>query len=166
MMKCCERSVPPFFLSLLKNLRRISPFPALFGFLMRFVLTFFFDKRRKHDKVVLIDASKLGEDYKDGNNQRHRLRDFEVDQIVNTFRQQKCVDDFSVVVDFDEIKAKKYSLSAGQYFDVKIEHVDITAKEFKNRVDGYKTKLSEQFKTANKLDKEILGNLDDLEFGK
>ena len=126
----------------------------------------FFDKRRKHDKVVLIDASKLGEDYKDGNNQRHRLRDFEVDQIVNTFRQQKSVDDFSVVVDFDEIKAKKYSLSAGQYFDVKIEHVDITSKEFKGRVDDYKTRLSEQFKTANILDKEILGNLDDLEFEK
>lgn len=126
----------------------------------------FFDKRRKHDKVVLIDASKLGEDYKDGNNQRHRLRDFEVDQIVNTFREQKAIDDFSVVVDFDEIKAKKYSLSAGQYFDVKIEHIDITAKEFKARVEDYKTKLSEQFKMANKLDKEILSNLDDLEFGK
>ena len=126
----------------------------------------FFDKRRKHDKVVLIDASKLGEDYDDGNKKRHRLRDFEVDQVVNTFREQKSVEDFSVVVDFDEIRAKKYSLSAGQYFDVKIEHVDITAKDFKNRVDDYKTKLSEQFKKANKLDKEILGNLDDLELVK
>lgn len=123
----------------------------------------FFDKRRKHDKVVLIDASKLGEDYDDGNKKRHRLRDFEVDQIVNTFRNQEAVDDFSVVVSFEEIKAKKYSLSAGQYFDVKIEHVDISAKEFSSRVNAYKESLSEKFKLSQKLEKEILKQFDSLE---
>lgn len=125
----------------------------------------FFDKRRKHDKVVLIDASKLGEDYKDGNNQRHRLLDADVDLIVNTFHEQKAVDDFSVVVDFDEIKAKKYSLSAGQYFDVKIEYVDISADEFQERVGTFKSKLTEQFNAADKLGKEILSNIDELELG-
>lgn len=123
----------------------------------------FFDKRRKHDKVVLIDASKLGEDYDDGKKKRHHLRDFEVDQIVNIFRNQEVVDDFSVVVSFDEIKAKKYSLSAGQYFDVKIEHVDISAKEFSSRVNAYKESLSEKFKLSQKLEKEILKQFDSLE---
>lgn len=123
----------------------------------------FFDKRRKHDKVVLIDASKLGEDYDDGNKKRHRLRDFEVDQIVNTFRNQSPVDDFSVVVGFDEIKNKKYSLSAGQYFDVKIEHVDITPEEFKARIDTFKTNLKNLFEGSRKLEGKInqsFGNLD------
>lgn len=32
------------------------------------------------NKVILIDASKLGEEYKDGNNQKRRLRNFEVDK--------------------------------------------------------------------------------------
>ena len=41
----------------------------------------FFDNSRKTDKVVLIDASKLGEEYKDGNNQRTRLRDFEIERL-------------------------------------------------------------------------------------
>ena len=34
----------------------------------------------------------------------------------------KIEDDFSVVVSYDDIAAKNYSLSAGQYFDVKIEY--------------------------------------------
>ena len=36
------------------------------------------------------------------------------------------VEDFSVAVTYDEIKEKGYVLSAGQYFDIKIEYVDIT----------------------------------------
>ena len=84
------------------------------------VSVLFFDNSRKAEKVVLIDASKMGEEYKDGNNQKRRLRDFEIEQIVSTFQNKEAVDDFSVAVTYDEIKAKKYSLAAGQYFDVKI----------------------------------------------
>ena len=82
---------------------------------------YFFDNSRKAEKVVLIDASKMGEEYKDGNNQKRRLRDFEIEQIVSTFQNKEAVDDFSVAVTYDEIKAKKYSLAVGQYFDVKID---------------------------------------------
>ena len=42
-------------------------------------------------KVILIDASKLGEEYKEGNNQKCRLRGFEVDKIVNTFQNQNPI---------------------------------------------------------------------------
>ena len=85
------------------------------------VSVLFFDNSRKAEKVVLIDASKMGEEYKDGNNQKRRLRDFEIEQIVSTFQNKEAVDDFSVAVTYDEIKAKKYSLAVGQYFDVKID---------------------------------------------
>ena len=80
------------------------------------VSVLFFDNSRTTEKVVLIDASKLGEEYKDGNNQKRRLRNFEIDKIVDTFLNKEAVDDFSVVVTYDEIKEKKYSLAAGQYF--------------------------------------------------
>ena len=93
------------------------------------VSVLFFDNSRKTDKVVLIDASKLGEEYKDGNNQKRRLRDFEIDKIVDTFLNKEAVDDFSVAVTYDEIKEKKYSLAAGQYFDVKIEYVELSQDE-------------------------------------
>lgn len=119
------------------------------------VSVIFFDKSKSHDKVVLIDASKLGEKYKDGNNQRTRLRDFEIDRIVNTFLSEQVVEDFSAVVGYDEIKAKGYSLSAGQYFDVKIEYQDITAAEFQSRMDEFKTELEQLFGEGKNLEEEI-----------
>ena len=123
------------------------------------VSVLFFDNSRKTEKVVLIDASKLGEEYKDGNNQKRRLRDFEIDKIVDTFLKKEAVDDFSVAVTYDEIKAKKYSLAAGQYFDVKIEYVELTQDEFNAKMAEYTKNLQEYFAEGNALQKEILEQL-------
>ncbi len=123
------------------------------------VSVLFFDNSRKTDKVVLIDASKLGEEYKDGNNQKRRLRDFEIDKIVDTFLSKEAVDDFSVAVTYDEIKEKKYSLAAGQYFDVKIEYVELSQDEFNARMSAYAEKLQEYFTEGDKLKTEIMEQL-------
>lgn len=123
------------------------------------VSVLFFDNSKSADKVVLIDASKLGEEYKDGNNQKCRLRDFEIDQIVETFLNKEEVEDFSVAVTYDEIIAKKYSLSAGQYFDVKIEYVELSQDEFVKRMTAYQTKLQEYFDEGAKLQSEIMEQL-------
>ena len=128
------------------------------------VSVLFFDKSGQNDKVILIDASKLGEEYKEGNNQKRRLRDFEVEQIVKTFQNRETVEDFSVAVTYDEIKEKGYSLSAGQYFDIKIDYVDITAEEFNQRMSDYKSKLTEMFKESHRLEEEIMKQLDSLNF--
>ena len=128
------------------------------------VSVLFFDKSGQNDKVILIDASKLGEEYKEGNNQKRRLRDFEVEQIVKTFQNRETVEDFSVAVTYDEIKEKGYSLSAGQYFDIKIDYVDITADEFNQRMSDYKSKLTEMFKESHRLEEEIMKQLDSLNF--
>lgn len=123
------------------------------------VSVLFFDNSRKTDKVVLIDASKLGEEYKDGSNQKRRLRDNEIDLIVSTFANKEAKDDFSVVVGYDEIIAKKYSLAAGQYFDVKIEYVDLTQEEFTEKMSAYEKELTDLFEEGNKLQNEILSQL-------
>jgi type I restriction enzyme M protein len=128
------------------------------------VSVLFFDKSGNNDKVILIDASKLGEEYKEGNNQKRRLRPFEVDQIVNTFQNKESVEDFSVAVTYDEIKEKGYSLSAGQYFDIKIDYVDITEEEFNHRMNRYKQTLTEQFAESHRLEEEIMAQLDSLKF--
>lgn len=128
------------------------------------VSVLFFDKSAKTEKVILVDASKLGEDYKEDNLQKHRLLPEEIDLIVNTFRDKKPVDDFSVAVTYDEIKEKGYSLSAGQYFDIKIDYVDITEEEFNNRMSSYKQTLSEQFAESHRLEEEIMKQLDALHF--
>lgn len=126
------------------------------------VSVIFFDKSAKADKVILIDASKLGEEYKEGNNQKRRLLSDEVDKIVNTFLNKEAIDDFSVAVTYDEIKEKNYSLSAGQYFDIKIEYVDITEEEFSNRIANYKQTLTKQFVESRRLEEEIMKQLDNL----
>lgn len=128
------------------------------------VSVLFFDKSGQNERVILIDASKLGEEYKEGNNQKRRLRDFEVEQIVKTFQNRESVEDFSVAVTYDEIKEKGYSLSAGQYFDIKIDYVDITAEEFNKRMSDYKSKLTEMFKESHRLEAEIMKQLGSLNF--
>ena len=128
------------------------------------VSVLFFDNSKSSDKVILIDASKLGEEYKEGNNQKKRLRPEEIDKIVNTFRNREAEDGFSVSVSYDEIKEKGYSLSAGQYFDIKIEYVDITEEEFNRRMADYETKLTEMFAESHRLEAEILAQLKTLKF--
>jgi type I restriction enzyme M protein len=123
----------------------------------------FMDKTNK-DKVVLIDASNLGETIKDGKNQKTVLTPEEEQQIIDTFNHKKAIDDFSVVVSYDEIKQKNYSLSAGQYFEVKIEYVDITAEEFEAKMKGFEENLSKLFAESRTLEAEIQNNLKGLKY--
>ena len=116
------------------------------------------------EKPVLIDASKLGETIKDNGNQKTKLRPEEIRRIVDTFRGKEAEGDFSVTPSFEEIAEKGYSFSAGQYFDIKIDYVDITEDEFNRRMTDYKTKLSAQFEESHRLEAEIMKQLDSLKF--
>lgn len=112
--------------------------------------------------VVLVDASNLGQKVKEGKNQKTVLSADEEQQIINTFNDKEQVDDLSVTVSYDDIKAKNYSLSAGQYFEVKIEYVDITAEQFKEKMQGYTDNLEELFQKSSRLEKEIKNSLEQL----
>ena len=120
------------------------------------VSVIFLDKANTNEDVILIDASKLGEKVKEGKNQKTVLREHEVNKIIDTFINREVIDDFSVIVSFDDLKEKNYSFSAGQYFEVKIEYVDITEEEFQKRMDAYMTSLSEKFREGAELEKQIL----------
>ena len=124
------------------------------------VSVLFFDMSGKQDKVVLIDASKMGYEEKDGNNIRTFLAQEEIDKIVYTFNNKKPVEDFSVVVSHEDIKKKDYSLSAGQYFDVKIEYDPITDDEFRSRISTFKQNLTKLFNSAHDLETKILSTTD------
>ena len=69
------------------------------------------------------------------------------------------MDDFSVAVTYDEIKEKKYSLAAGQYFDVKIEYVELSQEEFSEKLQTYANKLQDCFDEGNRLQAEIMVQL-------
>ena len=127
------------------------------------VSVIFLDKQNKGD-VVLIDASKLGTTIKEGKNQKTVLSDEEEDQIIETFNNKVAVEDFSVVVSYEDIKAKNHSLSAGQYFEVKIDYVDITQEEFEVKLKRFENNLKDLFGEARDLENEIQNNLKGLRY--
>ena len=131
------------------------------------VSVLFFDKSHSVDKVILVDASKLGEEYKDSNGlKKRRLTDEEINKIVTTFRNKEAVEDFSVCITYDEIKEKGYVLSAGQYFDIKIEYVDISEEEFNAQMKADTEELSAMFKESHELEQEIQKQLKSFKFVK
>ena len=79
--------------------------------------------------------------------------------IVDTFLNKKTVEDFSVAVSYEDIEAKKCSLAAGQYFDVKIEYVELTQEEFENKMSELTSNLQSYFDEGNALQKEIMEQL-------
>ena len=115
--------------------------------------------RAAHDGVVLIDASSLGEKVKEGKNQKTLLSHVEEQRIVATFNAREAVEDFSVVVDYAAIAAKNWSLSAGQYFEVKIAYEDLTPTQFAAKIAGYQSRLGEMFGESRKLEGAITKGL-------
>lgn len=114
----------------------------------------FIDASNK-EKVVLIDASNLGEKVKDGKNQKTVLSEEEEQRICEVFNNKWSEEDFSVVVSYDEIAAKNYSFSAGQYFDVKIEYTDMTPEQFAAKMKEFSENLDSLFSQSRELETEI-----------
>lgn len=141
----------------------ISMPPNLFATTGTNVSVLFLDKSGKSDGAVLIDATGMGEEYRDNGFQKRRLRDNEIDEIVTTFLNRESVEEFSVVVSYDEIKAKNYSLSAGQYFGVKAADTALTPEEFSAEMEECSRKLRSLFEEGNALQNEILRELEALE---
>lgn len=113
------------------------------------------DKTNIKGNVVLMDASKLGTTIKEGKNQKTLLSNEEEELIINTFNKHKSKEDFTVVVSYDQIKAKNYSLSAGQYFDVKIEYNTITVQQFNNKMEEHNKNLNTLFSKSKFLEEEV-----------
>ncbi len=118
------------------------------------VSVLFIDKQHTGD-VILMDASKLGSKVKVDDNQRTVLSDAEIERIIDTFNAGQPVEDFCVTVSDDQIKEKKYSFSAGQYFEVKIEYVNLTPAEFAEKMQGFQTRLQAMFEEGHRLEQEI-----------
>jgi type I restriction enzyme M protein len=148
-----------------KMLRGVISMPSnIFATTGTNVSVLFIDKENKKGKIVLMDASKLGTTVKDGKNQKTLLSEDEEQKIIDAFNNQKAVEDFSVVVDYEEIKNKNYSFGAGQYFDVKIDYTDITSNEFDERIKTYKKNLSDYFVNSRKLEDQIISQLENLKY--
>ena len=124
----------------------------------------FIDRSNTGD-VILMDASKLGTKVKeDGKNQKTVLSEDEIEKIIATFNNKETVEDFSITVSYDDITKKNCSFSAGQYFPVRIDYVDITPEQFEAKMKEYTETLDTYFAEGHKLEKEIKKQLDGLQF--
>jgi len=118
----------------------------------------FFDVSQR-EQVVLIDAAALGTKVKESKNQKTLLSHAEEQRIVDTFNAREAVEDFSVVVGYDDIAKMNYSLSAGQYFDVKIEYDDLTPESFAAAISAHQDRLGEMFKQSKAMEVDIQKSL-------
>jgi len=114
----------------------------------------FIDASNQAD-VVLIDASSLGTKVKDGKNQKTLLSTAEEDRIIATFNSKEVVEDFSVVVKYEQLQDKNYSFSAAQYFDVKIEYSNLTIEQFREKLQGFSNNLEDFFRESCELEADI-----------
>lgn len=148
-----------------KMLRGVISMPSnIFATTGTNVSILFIDNANKKGDIVLMDASKLGTTVKEGKNQKTLLSAKEEQKIINTFNQHEAVEDFTVVVSYEQIKEKNYSFSAGQYFEVKIEYTDISPEEFEAKMNGFKANLEKLFAESKTLEIEIQQQLNGLKY--
>ena len=148
-----------------KMLRGVVSMPSnIFATTGTNVSILFIDKANTKGDIVLMDASKLGTKVKDGKNQKTLLSPEEEQLIIDTFNRHEVVEDFTVVVSYEQIKEKNYSYSAGQYFELKIEYTDITPLAFEAKINEFRTNLVSLFLESKTLEKEIQEQLNSLRY--
>ena len=76
-------------------------------------------------KVLFIHA---GDHYEAGKNQ-NRLRDEDIEKIVNAFNEYKEIDKFSRIISLEEIKENDYNLNISRYVDITEPEPKIDVKE-------------------------------------
>ncbi len=128
----------------------ISMPPNIFANTGTQVSIIFIDKSIKTDYALFVDASNFGEKIKvDGKNQKTVLNDGEIDKIISTFSDCLEEDNFSIRVPLSTIEQKKYSFSAGQYFKVEVEHIDISEDEFEKMIQKAESDIKQyQFESV------------------
>lgn len=142
-----------------KWLRGVVSMPSnIFAATGTSVSVIFIDKEGADTRegAILIDASQLGTKEKDNNNKQYtRLSREEEEHIITTFKNHEAVDSFAVIPTYEEMHEKGFSFSAGQYFDIKIEHIDITPEEFQTKMDAFMAEFNSLSAKSAELDEEI-----------
>jgi len=122
----------------------------------------FLNKENNNDKVILIDASSLGEKVKIDHIQRTILSGEDEKKIINVFKNKQIIDEFSVAPKYDEIRQNNYSLNAGSYFNIKIEYTDITNDQFKEHLNKFKSEIEKSSKKSKELEEKLYSYINEI----
>lgn len=109
----------------------------------------FIDKTKIDDKVMLMDASNLGNKIKLDDGQRTVLNEDEKIKIMSFFRKRIEEPEFSVVVSNKDIKDNGYVIQAGQYVELNEEILEF---DIDKRLNELSTQLKEIIKENKELD--------------
>ncbi len=97
--------------------------------------------READDNIVFIDASGDEHYFKNGN--QNELRDDDVEEIINTYRERETKDKYSYVANLAEIDENDYNLNIPRYVDTFEEVAEIVLSEVTERLIKYDNDLEE-----------------------
>lgn len=112
-----------------------------------------FRKDRTRKDVLFIDAS--GEEqYEKGKNQ-NKLREQDIEKIVDTYEKRETIDKYSYVASLDEIKENDYNLNIPRYVDTFEEEEPVDMEAVKENIANIKREIQKVEAQMEKYLKEL-----------
>ena len=112
-----------------------------------------FKKNRKRSDILFIDASGVG-NYEKGKNQ-NRLREQDIEKIVQTYDNYETIEKYSYVASTDEIKENEFNLNIPRYVDTFEEEEPVNMDEVKEKIKKIKAEIVNVEKQMEKYLKEL-----------
>jgi type I restriction enzyme M protein len=100
-----------------------------------------FKKNRTRRDVLFIDAS--GEGNYEKNKNQNRLREKDIEKIVETYENYESIDKYSYLASLEEIKENDYNLNIPRYVDTFEEEDPVDMEEVARNIANIKKELKE-----------------------
>lgn len=100
-----------------------------------------FKKNRTRDGVLFIDAS--GEEHYEKGKNQNKLREEDIQRIVDTYDNFETIDKYSYVASRDEIIENDYNLNIPRYVDTFEEEEPVDMAEVKQNIKEIKSEIAE-----------------------
>ena len=110
-----------------------------------------FNKAKKRDEVLFIDASK---GFEKGTRQ-NKLRNEDIEKILSTFEKFETVDKYAYVATPDELKENDYNLNIPRYVDTFEPEAEVDIAEVQEEIEELEEELTEVRKKMNEYLKEL-----------
>jgi len=98
-----------------------------------------FNKGKKDVDVLFIDASR---EYADAKNQ-NKLRDRDIEKIVETFRARKSVEKYAYRVSLNEIRENEFNLNIPRYVDTFEEEEEVNIAAVQKEIEKLEGELAD-----------------------
>lgn len=112
-----------------------------------------FRKDRTRKDVLFIDAS--GEEHYEKGKNQNKLREQDIEKIVETYEKRETIDKYSYVATIDEIRENDYNLNIPRYVDTFEEEESVDMEAVKDNIVNIKKELQEVEAQMEKYLKEL-----------